>query len=282
MIKIFLPYIYTNEKFYESLLLKNKNKEFFKDFSFNLYGNFPWSYWNGSKNTNINSANIILDKDVKDILSKIEIPFAFDLSNLHLNKNDLYDKKMNMIFSHMNNGAHKIICSDFDLIEILVKKYPFYDLIFSDKACLKLPFTSDIINTLLEQDMFESIIIDPLLKSDELDYELIEKKEKVIIKIGNSCKNCKEYKQCIEQEQYLQYNFFENSVFEKCDKHISYNTIIKTIKEEILYYNKLGFTNFMIDEPIKKGNNLDRYNASLLYLFNKEENNTIEKVFFND
>lgn len=282
MIKIFLPYIYKNEEFYNNLIKKTKSHQFFKDIDFYIYGNFPWSYWHGGKSININTKDVILEKNVNTFLNNFQLPFVFDLSNLNLIENDLKDRKLNMILSIMNNGANKIICSDFNLINIIKEKYPYYNLIFSDNACSQTPFTSEMINIIISEGPFESIILNPDLLDDNFNYTEIIDKKKIIIKIGRACEKCSNYLNCLANEQYLQYNFSENSYFTQCNKYKKFSDIAKSLKNEINYYHSLGFTNFILDELVPNTDNFKNFNLLLLYALNKKENNTVERILFND
>ena len=163
MIKLSLPYIYNNDDFYRNLIIQSKNENFFKDIKFYAYGNLPWAYWHGGKSTNINTKEVVLNENINSFLNNFSLPFFFDVSNLNLNEKDLNDRKLNTILSTMHNGSSKIICSDIELAFKLKEKYPYYNFIFSDNACLKLPFTSEIINIILDEKFFEGIIINPNL-----------------------------------------------------------------------------------------------------------------------
>lgn len=272
MIEIILPYILNNEEFYNKMYKYSLSNKFHKNIKcYNIYGNFPWSYWHGGKSSNINTKEVIFENKITQIKQSLEIPMYFDLSNLQINELDLYDRKLNMILTQFNSGENKIICADLILAQMIANKYPYFNLIFSDNACLQLPFTNEIINGILESDFFQYIILNPNLIDKNFDYNNIIDKSKILIKIGCTCSNCDSYMKCIAQEHFNQYNFSENSVFEQCEQCKNSNLIFQNLKNEIDYYHDLGFTKFILDEPLKNNMSLDKYNFYLITNLLKEE-----------
>lgn len=277
MIEICLPFVYNNELFYDNLKQASNNHEFFNEIFFSSqYGNFPWSYWHGGKSTNVDpEKTVVLEKDISKFANSYKHPIYFDIANVNLNEKDLYDRKLNMILTKLNHGANKIIVSSFSIYNQLVKKFPYYDYIFSENACLERPFTPEIINTINSQNIFHSIILNPNLVDQEFDYKAIEEKNKIYIKLNLSCpKECEKIKDCMLQEQGMQYNFSEFSVFKQCNKTKTLEELSANLQSEIEYYHNLGFTRFMLDEP-SKNFNLNQYKISLLSGLFKNKNNIL-------
>lgn len=76
------------------------------------------------------------------------------------------------------------------------------------------------------------------------------------------------------QEQGMQYNFSEFSVFKQCNKIKTLEELSANLQSEIEYYHNLGFTRFMLDEP-SKNFNLNQYKISLLSGLFKNKNNIL-------
>lgn len=162
MIKITLPFILKNIDFYNNLLFFSKKENyFFTPITFDaMYGNFSKSYWGGEKNNSLSSI-IELKNNVNYQINKSNLPLILDISNINLNEKDLLDRRLNMILEECHNGSNKISCNNFTLIDIISKNFPNYNYLFSDNSNLIFPLTIDFINSILEQNFFDAIILNP-------------------------------------------------------------------------------------------------------------------------
>ena len=83
MINLILPFISNNFNFYQKLNNYQKKNILFKEFCFPyVYGNFPWSYWHGDKNTNYSfSKTVVLEPYINEFNKDSIFPFMFDFSS---------------------------------------------------------------------------------------------------------------------------------------------------------------------------------------------------------
>ena len=278
MINIFLPFIPENVKLYNQLLELSKKE---KDYFFNnkirflgTYGNYSWSYWGSEKNTNFTS-KVILRNEVRNIQNASNLPNILDLSNINLEEKDLYDRKLNMILEEYHNGTNKISFSNFNIFNIIKKQYPEYKFVLSEKICLTQIPTIETLNIISEQEEIDSILLDLNYFNNDFDITQLKRKNKFKIKLGSYCNShCPNYINCQLNEQNLIYNFSSNTNFDKCVLINDEKNKILKIKEDILYYSKLGFNNFIIEKPLKRIP-LEKFNLLLLMTFKNENNNKL-------
>ena len=282
MINIFLPFIPENVKLYNQLLELSKKE---KDYFFNnkirflgTYGNYSWSYWGSEKNTNFTS-KVILRNEVRNIQNASNLPNILDLSNINLEEKDLYDRKLNMILEEYHNGTNKISFCNFNIFNIIKKQYPEYKFVLSEKICLTQIPTIETLNIISEQEEIDSILLDLNYFNNDFDITQLKRKNKFKIKLGSYCNSrCPNYINCQLNEQNLIYNFSSNTNFDKCVLINDEKNKILKIKEDILYYSKLGFNNFIIEKPLKRIP-LEKFNLLLLTTFkNKNNNKLLENI----
>ena len=113
-----------------------KDKDYFLDQNINFIGStisFPFCYWNGSFNFNINNAPVLLYDNFLNISKSTGLPLYLDFSNLLLDEKDFYDRMGEVILSIFQNGSNNIILSNLDFYKYIKSKYPYYKYILSEK-----------------------------------------------------------------------------------------------------------------------------------------------------
>lgn len=270
MINISLPLMYynidLNDKLSKYFLKYKYNKEnIFKitNLNFNFfYGSLPFAIWNGSSNINIQKDLFALDSDIQAFFNRYYIPVCIDCSNLLIESNDLKNNYQNIILRHGSERGNFLEISDLGMIDYIKEQNLKYNLIFSKHANITNPFTIEIINTIIEQDIFSLLEL-----PDQLKYNLdvltnIKNKNKIEITIGNKClKQCPNLEQCILTEQKYIINYSKQTIYYNCNKLNDYSNP-NALKNEIDYFTKLGFSHFRVDTPPL--NKLEQFNQYLI------------------
>ena len=287
MVHLTLPLMYYNFDFNNKIFQISKKTiqpiDLFKIKNINidsLYGNFPFCIWNGGVNLNARNSQFLIYNDIYQFFNQDVHPsFRLDCSNIYISENDMFNAYQNLILSHGNTGGNFIEISDLGLMDYILSKYPNYDFIFSNNAHLRHNFTIEIINTLLEENTFYLIEL-PVEFNNNIDFlKQIINKQKVEITISNRCKNtCPNISTCKLQEQDFINNYSENTIFYDC-KEFNLYTKNNQLKNEIEFYQKLGFSHFKIDTPPLK--DLHQFNQYLIFnLFSEQYQLSIIKDFF--
>ena len=231
---------------------KNNKEEYFKIKDLELtsfYGSFPFAIWNGGSNLNIKNETFLLNDDIYQIFKNTYNPIRLDCSNLLITDVDLQNGYQNLILEYGHNSGNFIEVADFGVLEYIQKTYPNYDFIFSKNAHFAHPFTADIINTLIESEVFCLIELPNELRYDLEFLDKLKYKNYIEITIGNKCKmKCSNESYCCLTEQEYQYNFSEKTQFSTCDQLNNYSNA-NQILTEVNYFKNLGFTHFKIDTP---------------------------------
>lgn len=249
MINFILPNFYSNYKF--NNLLKRYIRMYPNYLNFNdqinIYGqqgNFPYSFWHGGINTN-QDKSIVLYNQAIEYSNNFEMPLIFDYSNIYLSTNNFWikDPHAKMILSLFENQGNFIKVSDLQTKELIQAEYPGYNFILKD------------INTNLIKDF--SFIE---LNNDNN----VENKNKVLYPLRVKCLKCT--LNCLEQENLLQFNFFEESCFKSCsENHSSTLEVLQEYQEA----RKKGYTNFYFGEVLD--NDIINLNQFLMEFFIKKE-----------
>lgn len=240
----------------------------------NISGNFPYNYWNGGYNNNLNSSNFT---DYQSIFTYIFVPLNFNCSNIFLTEEDLDDAKMNLILELNQTGNNIITVSNFSILKFLQDKYPYYHYNLSREAHLINNFTPEIINSILEKKNFNLIELFP-----NVDFEFLKKiknKEKINILIGNKkCYNCRYYTECKINEHINQYNFSNQMKMFNCPirNDIQFNLTLNDIIEK---YIPLNITHFSFDDYIMS-NNMNLLNTYIDFFIKDEYKYLVEKNFY--
>lgn len=272
MYKISLPLFYYNFKFNNFLYRYIKNNPESKKFDYTIvsnFGSYPFTYFNGDINSN--TGKLALNSDFYNIPNSNQVVLKYDFSNIFLEDLDFNSVHENTILKMGENGSNQIEISNLKLMSYLKKEYPIYNFCFSSRADLIQPFTAEIINCIIEQNIFDSIVLPGYLNDEEWLKE-IKQKNKIEIIIANKCKLCSanQNKECLIQENRNQIDFSGKSKYQKCFNIKNYqNSSNDEILSEIIKMNKKGFTNFKIDSP--PYNQIAEFNFFIIKNLIKEE-----------
>ena len=210
----------------------------------------PFCYLSGG--VNINQNFILTQPNLQDTIKYNGITKRLNFSNLHININDLKDEYFNLILQFYGNNSNQIELTHLPIaIELKNQNIPF-DLIFSSKANILYPFTPEIINTIIEQDIFKLISLPSYLNFDNFNLNNIEHKKYIELTINNICSNCPiaYYQKCIELEDNSIYNYSNNSHYTNCSNFMSYNnkkSINISLNDIQQLYMPLGITHYKLD-----------------------------------
>lgn len=271
MIYLSLPLLQDNFYFnnaFQDFILKFPDKLIMPLQIESIYGAFPYSLWNGGKNSNYGKD--LLYKELSDYISKEDSVIRLDCSNIHLNDIDLYDRHQNIILSLLESHGYIIDIADLSIYNYIEENYKNFNYTLSNNANLIHPLNEELINGFLNNEKFLMITLNNL---NNINLNQIHQKSKLELLISNSCHNCSNniYYQCLSQEQNNQINFSSKSIFQNCPyKENFYNT--KLLINEINEYRLLGINHFKIATPdIKDINQFNRY--IILNLVKPEEVN---------
>ena len=239
-----------------------------KDISFYCaIGNFPFCYWNGGFNNNIDTS--VVYTDILDKITNTSIPIRFNCNNVYLTQEDFEDTFANLILSLGENASNSISISNFKLLKFLQERYPNYKYVFSKEANLIEKFTPEIVNTILNNENFLYFQI-PEELGQNLDFlKQIDKKEKIEVPINYICnKDCNRYNMCLRHEHQAQYNFSGYNNFFHCAKTNGLNSTIIPF-DQITQYEKIGITHFYLNPVVDK--NKEKSLLFLIDYFIKDE-----------
>jgi hypothetical protein len=105
------------------------------------------------------------------------------------------------MLSKFDNGSTAIEISNLDCWEYLKNNYSFKKYILSSNASLMIPYTADIINTILDNTDFDLIQIPNLLRQDFDLLSKIKQPERIEICINPICPlHCANLNNCIIAE----------------------------------------------------------------------------------
>lgn len=262
MIYLSLPLLQDNFYFNNALqdfILKFSDKLIMPLQIESVYGAFPYSLWNGGKNSNYGKD--LLYRELNDYISKEDSVIRLDCSNVYLNSTDLFDRHQNIILFLLESHGYIIDVADLSIYDYIEENYKNFNYTLSNNANLIHPLNEELINGFLNNEKFLMITLNNL---NNIDLNKIDKKSKIELLVNNTCYNCANYFQCVSQEQNNQINFSEKSIFEDCPYQENfYNT--KSLINEINQYRLLGITHFKIATPnIKNINQFNRYIISNL------------------
>lgn len=268
MIYLSLPYAYRNIKFNNNFqYILKRHPEYLKEEIICLFnhGSFPYTIWNGDVNNN--NGELLLHDDLIKNINIFGNSFCLNCSNILLEENDFYNRYMNQILNFFDYSSNYIELSNLNLFKFLKEKYPNYRYVFSEKANELKKFNSDIINAIIETNNFNYIILPSNMEEEEL--KKIKNKNKTFILIGNKCKKCANYRECLIKENESQLDFSKYSIYNNCNKVKEYITA-KELEKEISYYKSLGFNHFKIDSP-PNDFNVNTFNLLIIETFIKPE-----------
>lgn len=212
-----------------------------------MYKSIPFCYLEGG--VNFNKDHILTYSDLEHKLKYANIAERLNFSNLYIDETDLKDEYFNLILQFYGNNSNWIEVSSIPIaINLKSKNIPF-DLIFSSNANILFPFTTDIINTIIEQNIFKLI---SLPSYHDLNLKEIEHKKYLELTINNICKNCPilNQQECIKIEHNSIYNYSNNSSYLNCPHFLSYNhqkAIDISLDDIQNTYLPLGITHYKLD-----------------------------------
>lgn len=223
--------------------LLDKHPEYFKleNLCFAYYqGSFSYNYFNGEYNSN--EGPITLTLDYEPTAAKLnQKPIRFSMSNIFVEENDLYNRQFNTLLKYFDSRGHAIEITNFDLM-IYIKNNYNYDFILSNNIFLTLPFTALTVEKLIENNNNIFSLIQIPNNFNETELKNIKHKRILEIVINSLCENCKNYENCLSQEQKYQINYSEKTTFKKC---VNFKEVLMPI-EKVKDYYKMGINHFII------------------------------------
>ena len=190
-----------------------------------------------------------------------------NFSNLYIDEQDLTDEYFNIVLDfYGNNFSNWIEVSNLSVATILKEKNISFELIFSSNADILHPINEDIINTILEQNIFKLISLPYYLDFNKFNLKNIVTRSKIELTVNNICQNCSIpcQQSCIKNEHSLIYDYSHLSKFLTCPNFLTYNnqkTILISLEEIQNIYLPLGIHHY------KLNNFPDAPNAFIDFIF---------------
>lgn len=259
--------------------ISRNNPEYFKaDLCFDsVHGSYPYCYWNGDSNSNKGPGALYHDF-VNCGLGSFS-PLRLNMSNINLIEEDFSNVMANIILRESMSGSSYVEISNLKLMEYIDEKYPYYKFIFSKNAHFAHPFTTEIVNGLIESNKFTLIEL-PLELNKDFDFiKSLKDRRALEIQVNSRCPlTCNSYKSCNLSCQKKQYDFSGFNIFKSCNKCVNNISLDESISiEEILNkYAPLGISHYKIDsfEDDKA-----YINFVLNYFFKSEYKNNVIEIF---
>lgn len=252
MIYFSLPSLYNHNHLLLKICDLNKRLEVLKTpVQFIAINEFiPYCYLCGG--ININKDFILNYSDLQN-QSEVHISILakrLNFSNLYLNEKDLTDEYFNILLQfYGNNFSNWIEISNLSIASYLKNNNIPFHLVLSQNADILHPFNPDILNMIIEQDIFKLISLPTYFKYDLKD---INNRTKLELTVNNICQNCSISCQqdCIQNEHSLIYNYSNISKFISCPNFLSYNnkdTTLISIEDIQEKYLPLGITHYRLN-----------------------------------
>ena len=201
------------------------------------------SHFNNHKGPLVNCEDLFL----KANYSRSQ-PFRIDLANIFIGQKDQDNTYFNIILDSFNNGSNQIEVCNANLINYIKQYYPNYSLVFSANANLINPLNKEIINIILNDDLFDLVQLPG--NFTDIDFlNQLSNRHKIELPINSLCKNCNSIDQCFSNEQEKIYNFSKTSHIESCPKLLSYdnlNNVIIPLDDIINNYTKIGINHYSL------------------------------------
>lgn len=234
-------------------------------------GCFPYCYFNGTYNFNINNEGALFN-EINDYVNQTILPIRLNFSNIFLKEDDFEDTYSNIILRLLENGSTTIELSNLKLLYYIKEKYPNYNFIYSSNTELMLEQTSDIINLLIEENLFKLISVHECKVFDKKFLDNIIDPKKIEIPINSLCNmDCDKYAQCQYNTCLDIYNFKNNSIYEKCLIKNNYQDkkTFFSLEDIIKNFVPKGFTHFRLAEMYNNNSN-DLFIFLIKYFFKEE------------
>lgn len=264
MIEFTLPNFYENQDYYNLLIqFIEQTYHYTKTEGFaqkqrviisKLSGNFPFSFWGGAVNNNYKPSNVVTWNKAFDYAENLRLPIMLDFSNIALNNKDFKDNHVKMVLAAFDNRLNYIRVSNFNVINNIKKISNYYKFVLSSDVEYMAPAPYETLATLED---FEEIELPSNLNKERL--KALPNKSKFMYPLGDRCRGCEGYRDCLRQEYSNQYNFSTISNFITCDYFKPF-----TIAEDFVEGYKLGFRKFYFVNVCHKDQ--DKINAQLPYL----------------
>ena len=258
---------------YFNQYISSKTNVLKDNISFNqIAGSFPFNTWNGGLNGNYDK--IPLNRDIDSLFSSNQAHcLRINFANLNITKADFENNFNRIILEHGCNGSTVIEIANLELYEWIKHNYPAYNkFVLSANAWEILDFSPEMLDVILDNPDFILATI-PTKYAKDMEYlSQIQHKSKIEIEINPICPViCKNYSNCLESENLLQYEFSEASNFTVCKKCFPYHRNPQTMNLEQLKktYFPLGINHFKLAET--PWNKIQSYFIFLIKYFIKPE-----------
>lgn len=269
MIYFSLPNLYNHTGLLLSICDLNKHLEVMKiPIQFvSMDESIPFCYLCGG--INYNKDHILQYTDLQNTSETRISTLAkrLNFSNLYIDEQDLTDEYFNVVLDfYGNNFSNWIEVSNLSIATILKEKNIPFELIFASNADILHPIDENIINTILEQNIFKLISLPCYLDFNKFNLKNIITRSKIELTVNNICQNCSISCQqsCIKNEHSLIYDYSHLSKFLTCPNFLTYNnqkTILISLEEIQSIYLPLGIHHY------KLNNFPDTPNAFIDFIF---------------
>lgn len=207
----------------------------------------PYCYMNSNFN---NHQGSLLNWDKLHLIANEVSSQAprINLANIFIEEKDKDNTYLDVILNAFHNGSTQIELCNPHLINHIKEKYPNYSFVFSAKADYINPLTEDILNIVLNDEIFDLVCLPSHLVNNEILTKLSHR-NKLELQINNLCNSCGSFYECSQNEQEKIYNFSRLSPMEICPKLKSYEdmrTVIIPLEDIIHKYTKLGITHYSL------------------------------------
>lgn len=262
MIYFSLPNFYETINVHRFLYgLSKERPDFFKaEISFYAStGSFPYSSWNGGINSNVGKGAYYLDFIQVQNYSNTAMPFRFNISNVLLEENDIYDAMNQAILQIYHDGSTVLEVSSIPFMEQIHKTFPYYRFMFSKNADLITSFTPELLNQIVETDNFTLVGI-PDKYTEDFDFlSQLKKKSKFELTVNPICPSgCANCDKCLFAEHVHQIEYSNKQDMLNCSD-----------KRAFLNQNDLISLERIQSDYLPKGFN--RFTFSTQYLLSEDE-----------
>jgi hypothetical protein len=151
-----------------------------------VYGDFPFSVWNGGRGDSKTCEERFMRRVVADFNS-FGVPIRYTFSNPLIGKEQLSDKHCNLLLDIANNGMNEVIVVSSILEEYVRNKYPKFKIISS--TCKEIKYFGKLQEELGKD--YKLVVLDYNWNNKFEELEKIEKKGKCEFLVNACCvPNC--------------------------------------------------------------------------------------------
>ena len=94
-----------------------------------IYGNYPYSYWNG--NINSNNGHLYLYPEIEKSINNTSIPLRINCDNFLLEDKDFYDRHLNCILQLLNQAGSFIELNNLKLLKFVKSNNYLYNYLYN-------------------------------------------------------------------------------------------------------------------------------------------------------